>query len=207
MRYAHLFVPALALGALVGASAANAQIINFTSTVTLTNPTNNGVTITASGSSDTNVNAAGLGTSDVVGGFQVATAPAPPPYTPYMSAFTDVLMITDQLSGVTKNLTVTGKLSTSANSSQVLPGSTSITLDQASYELDFAVNRYFVSMNNFDEVAAPGASRVGSFSYRFKSNQIPSNVPEPGAVAMLSGMATTGLGVLTRRRKAARKTA
>ena len=188
-------VPVLALGSLALGASAHAQIINYTSTITLANPTVNGITITATNSSDNNVNAAGVGTSDQVGGFTASGGPTAPAFATYTSAFTDLLSITDQASGQTKTLTVTGNLTTSANTTQVQAGSTSITLNQPVYELDFPINRFFVTLNRFDEVSSGG--NPGSFSFRFQTNA----VPEPGSVAMLVGMSLTGAGFLARKRR------
>ena len=191
-------VSALAVGLLMGvAGASQAQVLfNYNSTVTPATITNNGITVTTDvAQTGTGQNAFGTGTAVRAGGFKVTAGPAVA--ATFAGNFTDVFTITDVASGQSGALNFTVGLGVQANSTQVIPGTTTYNLTPPVQAITLGFNRYFVNLNNFDEVATPNSTNFGSFSFRVQTNA----VPEPGSVALLVGMGVSGAGFLVRRRR------
>jgi hypothetical protein len=206
LRLHGLIAPAAVAGLLLGGvSASQAQVFfNYASTLTPVTYTNNGVTVQSDSASDSSgsLNAANTGTAVRGGGFRVNSAPTS--NTHFTGTFLDTFTITDVASSQTGSITFDVNLGVTANSTQVIPGSTSVSISPAVSSITLGGNTFYVKFDNNDEVTPPGSNLFGSYSLQVQTLAPVGSVPEPGTVAMLVGLGISGTGLFLRNRRRTR---
>ncbi len=214
----HVITGALAgITLLGGVSAAHAQFFNYVSTFTpnpIPSSTFGSQINVINNSNLTGLDASGMGTQIILANFTSTSTAPDRPGAQIDSPFTIALNLTKASptgiqpladTGVTKTFTgiMTGHLG--ANSALIAPTYTSPTVQ--TFDLGDG-GLYTVALNGFVSPGGPGANLLGGLgaNVTYSRNVGPTgtpDTPEPGAVAMLIGLGSSGLLVARRRRSRA----